>query len=1046
NIETRLGGSLFRDIGNFNFSEGFAYQVTGTQPFTFSNWTTIATETITLNQFNNPDTSIRDISGQEDLQSQSNVTPNPFFLDVLPVPKVTENPADPSGAFIYNPDFIMRDDDTLTANGEPITSYIYYIENALLADRFQTERPFGMYVLSTSSGSDFGQAIPANISLPAFFPLDGPQPFDIDYNDPPERVPLEPNNVDGYNALRQTRFNDKSALLEIDQLFTGSEVGGSDTRLLTADIDYEARVITFDLNLTTIAVGQTTVSYAIDTATLPAGAMIAALNAAQSDLVIDAPLDISVTAPPDLTLNLTPFLDGNSHPNILLGTFRSYAEAAVFDGLFTDNPVYYTDYEIRLNLFPRQDPPTSPVPRRLFIDGVGGPLNVFLDGETINEEIRFRFWDNGGVLPTGSDNGRFVTLEYADAPVSLDDFMLSVDPIPEDVANRRFDFTINLDDRHAGGVYTVRWRYYQADTEEKTLTFVKAPSTDASILSLSYPTSGTVVPDGTTFTSEIDFGFPLDVSQIDASSVIDPTVPAYFDAETFAVTFLDSIVLAPFARLTNVAYNGLTYNNGYRTYQFEYTVTAEAGQTTVYTHNIVERPLTITDAYTNNVRRNLNNLFATREAASTTFSIDFDIARDLAADLYNVDPANPSGFFGFSVSGVDFEGNPFAPAELLGITSTSDLFLNILIDDITEPGIYTFTFTYTRGGETVTVPGNLIITKRQGVDAYLQDVLFSETATETDYPAIAVSDASGVPLAPPPFSPAIFFAGIDYDDSENIIFNYRIDGQVANTPLNEYTPIFLEFLPRGATIARQVFPIEDPSRDWTEEVDLSSPAALKAQLATDFTLLPDTGAEPTEEEDVIITYRVTSEDGQNEVFYHITVVDIVFNVSLIFEVVYDHPTLGLLDAADSELLGKTMLISVINFDTDIEVTNIIRPTVADFPVFTDIITINTRANMFYTANTQDYRYRFGRNISGFFGFTVDLPQDPQGNDYTYEIFFNNDPLNPVADYVNGREGFYFYINGGTRNRTRRFTVVVTSLNTTVDTGWGLDDYFRSWAP
>lgn len=1039
--ENRIGGDLFRDIGNFNFSEGFSSTVTSSTPLNYSNWTTIDTETITQNQYDNPDTSVRDISGQEDFLSSSSASPNPYFLDVLPVPKVTEDPNDPSGDFIYDPNFIMRDDETLTANGEPITSYVYYIENALLAPRFQTERPFGMYVLSTSSGSDFGQAIPANISLPALYPLDGVQPFDIDYDDPPERVALEADQINGYNALRQTRFNDKSALLEIDQLITASESGGSDTHLLDADIDYDARIITFNLSLDTIAVGQNSISYALDTATLPAGAMIGSLNANQSDLVIDAPLDISVTSPPDLTLDLTPHFNITSPTNVLLGTFRSYSEAAVFDDLFTGNSVYFTDYEVRLNLIPRQDPQVSPFDHQLFVDGGGGVS--FQNGLTVNEQLRFTFRDPAGVLPVGSENARFVVLEYAGHVVDPEDYTLLIEPLAG--PNRQFGFTIVLDERHAGGEYTVRYRYYQADTE-KTITFNKESSNDRSISSLSYPTSGEVIPDGTTFTSQIDFGFPLDVSLIDFDSIDDAQVPSYFDAESFSVTFLDHFELAPFARLTGVAYNGITYNDGYRTYQFTYTVESESGLTTVYTHNIVERPLAIVDAFTNNVRRNLNNLFATREAMSTTFSIDFDIARDLAPTLYSTDPANPDGFFAFTVSGVDFDGNPFNPAEIVGITATSDLFLNILIDDITEPGVYTFNFTYTRGGETVNVPENLVITKRQGVDAYLSDILFSETATETDYPAIAVSDAQGVPIDPPPFSPAIFFAGIDYDDSENIIFNYRIDGQVANTPLNEYTPFFLEFLPRGATIARQVFPIEDPSRDWTDEVDFDSSPALKAQLATDFTLMPETGQEPTEAEDVIITYRVTSEDGENEVFYHITVVDIVFNVSLIFEVVYDHPTLGLLDAANSELLGKTILINVLNFNTDVEVTNIIRPTVADFPEFEAFNDINTRANMFYTANTEDYRYRFGRNISGFFSFTVDLPQDDQGNDYAYEILFNNDPLNPIDDFVSGREGYYFYINGGTRNRTRRFTIVVSSLNTTVDTGWGLDDYFRSWAP
>jgi hypothetical protein len=359
------------------------------------------------------------------------------------------------------------------------------------------------------------------------------------------------------------------------------------------------------------------------------------------------------------------------------------------------------------------------------------------------------------------------------------------------------------------------------------------------------------------------------------------------------------------------------------------------------------------------------------------------------------------------------------------------------------PGTYTFTFTYTRSSGTSVITDDLVITKLEGASAYLSDIRFSLSATETDYPDMFVSDSVGTVITSP-FLTDVYINGIDYDDSEFIVFNYRIDGEVANTPLDNYTPFFLDYLPLGATIARKIYPLEDPLNDWTVEVDNAASAADKAMLAADFTLLPDTGNEPGEDEDVIITYRVTSEDGNTVVFYHITVVDILYNVSIIFEVLYDDPVLGIVDAKDSELLEVPILINVKNFNTDVPVTNIVYPTVAQFPTFTSITSVNNSVFMFYVANEQAYSYRFGRNLSGFFAFTVDLPKDPDGNDYTYTIRFNGDDLDEVSDFAPGLEGYYFYINGGTKNRTRRFSVIISRTGTSSDDGWGLDDNTTTW--
>lgn len=74
----------------------------------------------------------------------------------------------------------MRDVNTKVA-GKPITSYIYYVRNEILSDRFINNRPNGMYVLATTAGSQFGSTLPANIKIDNVYRLDGYLPYDIDY-------------------------------------------------------------------------------------------------------------------------------------------------------------------------------------------------------------------------------------------------------------------------------------------------------------------------------------------------------------------------------------------------------------------------------------------------------------------------------------------------------------------------------------------------------------------------------------------------------------------------------------------------------------------------------------------------------------------------------------------------------------------------------------------------------------------------------------------------------------------------------------------------
>ena len=211
--------------------------------------------------------------------TQSNLDRKKYYRGKnIPMRLITENPYALHGEFVYAEDFEMRDDSTLLSNDEPITSYIYYVENGVLSDFFRPNRLYGMYVLSTSSGSTFGSVLPANTDLTDLYRLKEILPFDSDYEtiDSTKRDPLSQDIRDSYTALLQTRYSDKSALLEEGQSIWLEEVGGSGTVLINPTINYNTRTITFELSLQQIISTPTTTTFRIASAVVPAMAMVAA--------------------------------------------------------------------------------------------------------------------------------------------------------------------------------------------------------------------------------------------------------------------------------------------------------------------------------------------------------------------------------------------------------------------------------------------------------------------------------------------------------------------------------------------------------------------------------------------------------------------------------------------------------------------------------------------------------------------------------------------------------------------------------------------------
>ncbi|MFA5466885.1 MAG: hypothetical protein WC251_03440, partial [Candidatus Izemoplasmatales bacterium] len=352
-----------------------------------------------------------------------------------------------------------------------------------------------------------------------------------------------------------------------------------------------------------------------------------------------------------------------------------------------------------------------------------------------------------------------------------------------------------------------------------------------------------------------------------------------------------------------------------------------------------------------------------------------------------------------------------------------------------------------------TLDTTLEIKKVEGVSAYLTDIRFSQLSFETSYPSMFTTNSLGVVNTD--YYPAVYFGGIDYAGADLAGYQYfKVDGEVSKVPLEQYVPFMLDYLPYGATIARYAY---NNGWYWTDEVAYGASSEEQSVLLANFTVFPDTGLEPGEEEEVMILYRVTPEDGNpdNMVYYYITVTDVEFNATFIFDIYYctgDNPEVcKLASSENSGFNDETVIITVKNYETLLEgvpaddtVVNVTNP--VDFPDFDEIdymISITTQMNYTYTA---EYYYSFARNRSGFFVFNVNLPVDEYFYElYTFEIEYSEYTLNDASDYVTGLEGKYYYIGPSTKNRSRRFNVYIRDIGTVeTDKPWGLFDFFRSW--
>lgn len=995
--------------------------------------------------------------------STTTAVPNGYYLfgTSIPVPIITEEASDPQGEYVYSSTFEMQTDTILQ-------QYIYYAENGNLSPTFIDARPNGMYVLSTSSGSTFGSVLPANMKFDQLLPLapgeNGELPaFDTDYSAGTRILPSEDPTygilLSNYEELFQTMYSDKSALLDdTETTLYLDEIDGSNTKLLNPTVVDPTEVaplgvITFNLNLNTLEFdvnGLSTVDYEIFDAMLPKDAVLARtiedyygltygsnITAYVSDFrllladyanpLID-PLD-----KPDLSPVFSYTFDLNNLTTgiITIGYFTSYSQVSQnFTSFLNDN--YVTDYQVRLNVSYN---PSSTLPYLYSyqIDGTSVYTTIVsnITVESVDSSLTFNFRDPAFILPVGTnildlgtDNQDNITLEYFDPNTSsyiMVDYMdyTRASTLITTATNHPFSFTIGVNTSLKAGLYRLGFKLLPYQETRDYYTFTKGSSTLRTILEVEHYSSGIVVPSGTTINSYVNFGYEFDWSSTTVTEV--PIVGAKVyqkTADYYTLPFLTSIRIADFSTITNVVINETTYQaNGFRIYHVSYTITAESGASTTYVHNIYERAISIKDVYRNNnkvVMDSTHPVIITREAFSTAVSINYGIDPLFAPDIYNLVSDNPESYFSIS------------PSSVSGITySVTDTYLVFTIDSSADAGDYQFVIGYYRTGETVISLGTVYITKSQGQNAYLSDIQFSELATETNYALINESDTAGV-IVTSLYNPTIYYAGIDYDGADiGGVTNFRVDGQVSNIPIDEYIPYFLNYLPLGATIAK-----EGTGGIYTAEV--TGPEDPNVYLlAADFT-----ASEETENDDIIITYRVTSESGLNMVYYHITVTDVTYNVSFIFDVIY----VG--NALQPDLNGAVIVINVRNMSTNLPVGDSL---VTIFPAFTQINSYNNSTNLLYMVDNLDYKFRFGRNKSGYFSFNVSV-LDPDGYEYDYTIELNGtDLLADINSYDldSNDQGKYYYINSSTKNRTRYFTITIFDAKVP-DRDYGFVDKDKSW--
>lgn len=890
------------------------------------------------------------------------------------------------------------------------TNNITYVNKNNLSENYQDYD--GLYVIKTNNGI----TIPDNINLNKIYRLANKIPYDSNYENINylHRERLSDDIINKYEDLRLIRYvnsyNLESDLLDDDIVF---EDKGEDKVIIEnpVSVNYNNKRITFDVGVNEFPSNQNVIDLIIKKINISENAMVGAhiddysnhtginyrnnLTAFRNLLMQgDTISDIVI---PELTTNISSYRNrSNKTNNVYIGRFTIYSEAALKSNDYFNN--YQTTYSIYFNFSPNVDSPNNrPKEDQIILDGAYRNYNS-VGTRRVTNSIGIRFRDNSGVFPSNYKM-KHISLYFGNEEVDPEYYTVNV---TERNSSGRFEFIITLSDNLRPGNYTIKYKFFtNSNVRNENFVLNKTQLSDL----LEVKENGNNIPiSNQTFITLTNFGEAPNFNNI-SWTIIDSS--PYSQITTYYVNELN-VQVTVLGKISNISIVTQTLNQstGLYIYTIVYQVTTlDGGTPKTYYHFILENNFDIVNVYNNKSLANIHNLAVSREEVNT-IEIDFGIDES----LYTLS-GNERFIVSYDYS--SFEGDNYTS----DISYYGDEYLTIKFGLESNPGYYIFTISYYRDNILVNT-FNLDVIKNKGVNAYLSNITFDDYSTNIK--EISEANSNG-DIINSNYNIGFYEEGIDYNGSMYKVFNYRINTYVLDVAEDLYMPELVEYLPIGATISRF------NNGTWTPEVNNDSNPKLIDELKANYS------------SNNIITYRVTSENGETKVYYHIQITDRIYNVTMMFNIFFVDGEGNIIPGYESELNGKNILIKLRNVETNNKATAEPVNYVLDFPSFNEIKAINTYANLFANPKGDSYRYQFAPNLSGYYIFDIDINKEL----YSYEIIYNDEVLPDVSDYVSDEVGKYFYIEKNLKSRSRIFNVYIYHIDEK-PTSWGLTDSHHTW--
>ena len=984
-----------------------------------------------------------------------------------------------------------------------------------------THKPNGMYVLASTQGRDKGAVLPANLKIDNLLKLNEENGYiDLGNLSSDHLIYAGKNYEELYNdykAMFQISYSDKSAIMTYEEddsevydivlNATGTDVnsprltnGVVGTETITLDgKEVIIPTITFTVSkdaFATLDSASTTVHYTVESADLSENAVVAKYG-------LDASAFTSFKDQYDqrksniMSPNFEPSINGTINTtnsgSQLLGYVTVYSQiASQISGLFNK---YRTDYKIYIIV--DQKDITLNLNSTLIDEDDATPSNYTPGGFEWTYPETQPVSQNGTLSLTMEDVNKVLPLNhelictglYYNGTTEVDEDYYEITTTGKtviDTDTHVMTITITLSDKLINGTYIFRFKYYSNVDTEYLVTFTKAASTDYSILDVNYDSFSLrddvndTVFDPVIAREEEEFpniktyiGFDVLLGGVEVNN---NTVYSYDEIENDKDSYLHeidgydlmidgkqvaTIKLAPFATLDSWSIKYEFDIEGYLKQNLTYIVKSadQVGKeaTSSIVHTIMERTLPkaiiykdgVIQSYVNDEENAVPLITADRESELTEIKIDLGFtneSRYSEINVTNTDNVN-----------VIHDKNNKSPFVILNVTQE-------LAPGTAQTYDISIERKYSESAESDTITGEIILQKIQieklkGTSAYLKDIRFqlSENAS-TVYPTFAEADANGVEVENSKYDIRGYYAGIDYDGADDDgITNFIIDGKVANEDLENYCPKFT--WPIGATITRVT----------RENGELKDAPSLYANYLG---VLNEDGEYEVEP----IIYKIVSEDKSHTVYYYITALDLLYNLTMKFKIYFELSNGDIVDTSHAESLinDNIVVINVVNyelqngFDYTIDDSGNFPYEVGEEGIKSQIKYKFNQATLFQTLNinTDKYEFSFGRNRSGCYKLHIITPiyngestpdgQLVKGSRFNYDIYlgsfeqtggtYDSSSGRLLSDFDSEKEyvGKYFYIENPAipRPRVKEFSIVIR--HSTENDSWGLTDDSNTW--